>query len=68
VWVPLTEEAETVQRLLQRGWAVSPGERFRFDSAPGIRITAATLKPAEAADLASALNDIINPATATYAG
>ena len=29
--------------LLDRGWAVAPGERFRIASAPGIRIGIATL-------------------------
>jgi hypothetical protein len=37
VWVPLTDEAAAVRELLVQGWAVSPGERYRFRSAPGIR-------------------------------
>ena len=45
VWVPLAEEAATVQLLLERGWAVSPGERYRFRTPPWIRVTTTALKP-----------------------
>ena len=68
MWIPLAEEVATVQQLLERGWAVSPGERFRFRTPPGIRITTAALKPREAAELAAALRDIIRTTSATYAG
>ena len=66
VWIPLAEEVATVQQLLQRGWAVSPGERFRFRTAPGIRVTTAALEPRRAAELAAALWDIIGTTSATY--
>lgn len=59
VWLPVQEETPTVQALLEAGWAVRAGERFRINSPPAIRITAATLVPAEArrfaADLAYAM-------------
>jgi hypothetical protein len=58
----------TVQQLLERGWAVSPGERYRFRTPPGIRVTTTDLKPGEAAEPAAALNEITLTATATYAG
>ena len=48
VWVPLADEAAAVRELLVQGWAVSPGERYRFRSAPGIRVTTASLEPDEA--------------------
>lgn len=67
-WVPLDEEAPVVQQLLERGWAVSPGERYRFDSPPGIRVTTTDLRPAEAGDLAAAIDEVVHPAAATYAG
>jgi DNA-binding transcriptional MocR family regulator len=68
VWVPLDEEAATVQQLLERGWAVSPGERFRFRTPPGIRITTTRLLPEEAERLAADLNEVLHPTTATYTG
>jgi DNA-binding transcriptional MocR family regulator len=68
VWVPLAEEAATVQQLLERGWAVSPGERYRFRSPPGIRVTTTTLAPDEAVVLAAAIAEITQSATTTYAG
>jgi DNA-binding transcriptional MocR family regulator len=68
VWVPLAEEIGTVQQLLDRGWAVSPGERFRFRTGPGIRITTASLGPEEAPRLAAALGDVVGTTAATYPG
>jgi DNA-binding transcriptional MocR family regulator len=68
VWVPLAEEVATVQRLLERGWAVSPGERYRFDAPPGIRITTTDLEPGEAEELAAALVATTRTGTATYSG
>ncbi len=55
VWVPVAEETPVVQALAGRGWAVAAGERFRVQSPPAIRITAATLQPPEARRFADAL-------------
>jgi DNA-binding transcriptional MocR family regulator len=52
VWVPVGDEVGTTSALLDRGWAVAPGERFRLRSGPGIRIGVATLAAAEASKLA----------------
>jgi DNA-binding transcriptional MocR family regulator len=68
VWVPLTDEAAVVRELLVQGWAVSPGERYRFRSAPGIRITTASLLPDEAERLAAALARLGRASGSTYAG
>lgn len=68
VWVPLAEEVATVQHLLERGWAVSPGERYRFHTPPGIRITTTDLKPKEADELAEGLQMVVHTTAATYAG
>jgi DNA-binding transcriptional MocR family regulator len=68
VWVPLAEEAAAVSGLLVQGWAVSPGERYRIRSAPGIRITTADLRPEEAERLADALAGLGRAPAATYAG
>jgi DNA-binding transcriptional MocR family regulator len=59
IWIPVRDEANVVQALAARGWAVAAGERFRIRSGPGIRVTISMLQPEEAArfagDLASAL-------------
>ena len=52
VWVPVTDEALVTQRLLEAGWAVLPGDRFRLRSRPAIRVTVSTLDAAEAEGLA----------------
>jgi DNA-binding transcriptional MocR family regulator len=56
VWVPVGDEVATTSALLDRGWAVAPGERFRLASGPGIRIGIATLSAAEASKLAADLS------------
>jgi DNA-binding transcriptional MocR family regulator len=72
VWIPLPEQApgETgiTQRLLDRGWAVSPGERYRFRTGPGLRITTAALSPGDAERLAAAIDEIVHDTAVTYAG
>lgn len=59
VWVPVADEIGTVSGLLDRGWAVAPGERFRSASPPGIRIGVATLTAAESARLAADLAGVL---------
>jgi DNA-binding transcriptional MocR family regulator len=68
VWVPLVDEAAAVRELLALGWAVSPGERYRFRTAPGIRITTAALEPDEAVQLAGAIAALASPPASTYLG
>lgn len=68
VWLPIADEAATVRELLAEGWAVSPGERYRFASPPGVRITTTTLAPAEAEALADAIAGLGRAAPTTYAG
>ncbi|MBV8445581.1 MAG: aminotransferase class I/II-fold pyridoxal phosphate-dependent enzyme, partial [Candidatus Dormibacteraeota bacterium] len=59
VWIPVAHEDATVQALLQRGWGVLAGERFRINAGRAIRVTIASLEVDEAesfaADLAAAL-------------
>ncbi len=55
VWVPVPEEASVAQQLLQAGWMVTPGERFRLQSPPAIRVTTASLEESEAERLADAI-------------
>ena len=59
VWVPVREEAHTVQALLERGWAVMAGERFRLKSAPAIRVTTAAVTPHDSERFAADLADIV---------
>lgn len=55
VWVPVTDETGAVARLLQAGWAVAPGARFRMSSPPGIRVTVSTLTPDDIEPLGEAI-------------
>jgi DNA-binding transcriptional MocR family regulator len=59
VWVPVADEPAVTGALLERGWAVAPGERFRMTSPPAIRVGTGTLTREEAgrlaADIAGAL-------------
>jgi DNA-binding transcriptional MocR family regulator len=48
VWVPVRDEHRTVQTLLDAGFAIRSGERFRIASPPGVRITIASIDPKEA--------------------
>jgi len=55
VWVPVADESAAVAGLADAGFAVLAGERFRLASPPGVRITIATLEPAEAGRVAVAV-------------
>lgn len=68
VWIPVAHERAPIRLLLETGWAVSPGERFRVASPPGLRVTAATLTPAEAARFASDLARALRPGARGYGG
>ncbi len=69
VWVPVPDEAGVVGALLQRGWVVGPGAPYRLPaSAPAIRVTTATLEPAEAQRLAADLAEILDPRGASRSG
>lgn len=57
VWLPVPDELGVTSGLLERGWAVAPGERFRIAAPPGIRIGIATLSEQEAARLAADIAD-----------
>jgi hypothetical protein len=58
VWVPVHEEGPVVRALLEQGWFVLAGERFRIETPPGIRITVATLAPGEAEAVARVIAEV----------
>jgi DNA-binding transcriptional MocR family regulator len=62
VWVPVQDETGAVAGLLHRGWAVSPGARFRVRSAPGLRLTVSPLTLADIEPLADAVAAVLRPA------
>jgi len=66
VWIPVTHERTPVRLLLDAGWAVSPGERFRVASPPGLRVTAATLLPDDARRFARDLARALQPSNGAY--
>ncbi|MFA9433016.1 aminotransferase class I/II-fold pyridoxal phosphate-dependent enzyme [Egicoccus sp. AB-alg2] len=68
VWIPVAEEVPVVQGLLARGWAVQPGEPYRLDAAPAIRVTVSTLLPEDAAALAADLADVLGHRLGTRRG
>jgi DNA-binding transcriptional MocR family regulator len=55
VWVPVREEAFAVRRMLEAGYAVLAGERFRLRTPPAVRLTTALLPPGEVDLVADAL-------------
>jgi DNA-binding transcriptional MocR family regulator len=61
VWVPVPEEGVVTARLLDAGWAVLAGERFRLRSRPAIRVTVSTLDVAEAGRLAGDIEAAMAP-------
>ncbi|ARQ72658.1 aminotransferase class I/II-fold pyridoxal phosphate-dependent enzyme [Streptomyces marincola] len=61
VWVPVADETAAVAGLLHAGWAVAPGARFRIAAPPAVRVTVATLAPAEAVPLADAVARAVRP-------
>ena len=56
-WIPVREEGFAVAHLLDAGYAVLAGERFRLRTPPAVRVTTARLPVAQASRLASALAD-----------
>ena len=61
VWVPVGDEGAVTGRLLEAGWAVLAGERFRLRSQPAIRVTVSTLDVGEADGLAGDIEAAMAP-------
>jgi DNA-binding transcriptional MocR family regulator len=64
VWVTVPDETGTVARLLQAGWAVAPGARFRLASPPGIRLTVSPLTVESAEEVGAAVAGVLRPSAA----
>ena len=47
-----------LRALYAGGWIVSPGERFRLATPPGVRITVATLREGEPAAIAATIAEV----------
>jgi DNA-binding transcriptional MocR family regulator len=54
-WIPVREEAFAVRRMLDTGYAVLAGERFRLRTPPAVRVTTVLLPPDEVEPVADAL-------------
>jgi DNA-binding transcriptional MocR family regulator len=54
-WVPVREEGFAVRRMLDAGYAVLAGERFRLRTPPAVRLTTALLPPDDVHSVADAL-------------
>ncbi|WP_078894734.1 aminotransferase class I/II-fold pyridoxal phosphate-dependent enzyme [Streptomyces sp. NRRL S-1022] len=68
VWVPVPDETGAIARLLQRGWAVAPGARFRLASRQAVRITVSPLAEEDIAPLADAVAEAVRPSPARVYG
>ncbi|MDQ6920204.1 MAG: aminotransferase class I/II-fold pyridoxal phosphate-dependent enzyme [Candidatus Dormibacteraeota bacterium] len=55
VWIPVPDEQAAARRLLDAGWAVAAGERFRHNTPPAVRVSVGSLLPEEAPLVARAL-------------
>ncbi|WP_028061069.1 aminotransferase class I/II-fold pyridoxal phosphate-dependent enzyme [Candidatus Solirubrobacter pratensis] len=67
VWVPVPDEDAAVRALLATGVSIAAGGPFRLATPPAVRITTATVKPAEAPPLAAALAAAVRPPRRTRA-
>lgn len=61
VWIPVAHEDATVAALLERGWGVLAGERFRVAAPRAIRVTTAALEPVDARRFAADLREALAP-------
>jgi DNA-binding transcriptional MocR family regulator len=58
-WLPVDDELGVVSGLMEAGWAVAPGARFRVASPAAVRIGHGTLRPEEAARFVADLSEVL---------
>ncbi|MGV9355781.1 aminotransferase class I/II-fold pyridoxal phosphate-dependent enzyme [Streptomyces misionensis] len=68
VWIPVPDETTAVARLLQSGWGVAPGARFRLAGPQAVRVTVSPLTPADIEPLADAIEAAVRPSPARVYG
>ncbi|WDO09561.1 aminotransferase class I/II-fold pyridoxal phosphate-dependent enzyme [Streptomyces murinus] len=68
LWIPVPDETTAVARLLQSGWVVAPGARFRLTSPPAVRVTVSPLTPADIEPLAEAIEAAVRPSPSRVYG
>ncbi|MFH7335062.1 aminotransferase class I/II-fold pyridoxal phosphate-dependent enzyme [Streptomyces sp. KHY 26] len=68
LWIPVPDETTAVARLLQSGWGVAPGARFRLTSPPAIRVTVSPLAPADIEPVAEAIATAVRPSPSRVYG
>ncbi|NED93774.1 aminotransferase class I/II-fold pyridoxal phosphate-dependent enzyme [Phytoactinopolyspora alkaliphila] len=66
VMVPVPHEAPVIQQMQARGWALRAGDVHRLHSPPFVRITTATLDPAESERLATDLAAVLAPTSSSH--
>lgn len=66
IWIPVADEAHALQGLLDLGYAVAPGSRFRIESPPAVRATIADLELDEAVAFADAFARVLAPSRRTH--
>jgi DNA-binding transcriptional MocR family regulator len=59
IWVPVSDEDFTAARLMDAGYRLSAGRKFRHVAPPGVRITISMLPPEDAGALAEVLADAV---------
>ncbi|MGI9613248.1 MAG: aminotransferase class I/II-fold pyridoxal phosphate-dependent enzyme [Acidimicrobiales bacterium] len=64
VWIPVSDEAAVVSEMLQRGFAVQSGARFRLASAPGVRVSIGATGTANLRLAAESLAAMLEPGRA----
>jgi len=67
VWIAVPDEPSAVRGLLDRGWAVNAGERYRIHTPPAIRVTIAALGVHDAHRFANDLATLLKPAARSSA-